>query len=315
MTWPTPIFLTSDASYVDYRPAVNAAGDTVVFERTPVGGGATTLQVIDDFANPAPAPFLSGTSPLVSQTRPDWDWQNDHILLNGSASNAGPLGVWLVSSSGFNPRAISGPTNAAYPRWNRAVTQFVTENSGSGGGTSLRPCNTIFNIDGSLHTANVDGTDTSQVAMYGGMPAVAPGDLPLIAYAGQPAVPSWTGAVYDQNTNYIFLNTLSDGVFTSAPMEPGASMARFDPNYEGRAPAWSPDGTTIAFESNRLGGGFAIYLYNLTSQTWKQVTDPGLNGQHAEFFADGTKLIVCINHQGGTPATMGIAWIDISSLL
>ena len=313
MTWPTLTFLTSNASYIDYRPAVNSAGDTVIFERTPVSGGPTTLQVIDDLGNPSAAPFLSGTAPPVSQTRPDWNWQNNHILFNGATSNTGPLGVWLVSSNGFNPKPITGPTNAAYPRWSRAGTQFVTENSGAG--ATLKPCNTIFNIDGSLHTANVDGTDSAQVAMFGGMAAVAPGDLPMIAYAGQPAVPGWNGPAYNENNNYIFLNTPANGGFTSAPMEPGAPIGYFDQAYEGRAPAWSPDGTTIAFESNRSGQGFAIYLYNRSAQTLTQVTDPSLNGQHAKFFSDGTTLVLCINHPGGTPSTMGIAWVDISSLL
>ena len=84
-------------------------------------------------------------------------------------------------------------------------------------------------------------------------------------------------------------------------MEPNAPIGAFDPNFEGRAPDWSPDGNRIAFESNRSGQGYAIYLCNLTTSrpTVTQVTDPALNAQHARFFPDCTKLIMCIKPTQG----------------
>jgi Tol biopolymer transport system component len=97
-------------------------------------------------------------------------------------------------------------------------------------------------------------------------------------------------------------------------MEPDAPIGAFNPAYQGRAPDWSPDGTTIAFESNRSGMGYAIYLYNLQARTVTQVTDPTLNAQHARFFYDGSKLILGIRMTCSAPA-LGIAWVDISSLL
>jgi hypothetical protein len=45
------------------------------------------------------------------------------------------------------------------------------------------------------------------------------------------------------------------------------------------------------------------------------VTDPALNGQHAKFFPDGSRLILTIHHPGGSPKTRGIAWVDITKLL
>ncbi|NKC52051.1 hypothetical protein HED63_24445 [Ochrobactrum cytisi] len=37
-----------------------------------------------------------------------------------------------------------------------------------------------------------------------------------------------------------------------------ATIDQFDPLHQGRAPACSPDGRTIAFETNRSGNGYAI---------------------------------------------------------
>jgi len=331
MSLPTLNFLTSDSGFSDYRPAVNAAGDAVVFERTPVGAGAaalTTLYQIADFSAPDPTPFLPGTNPAppASQTRPDWCWETGEIVFNGAASNTGALSVWRVGPGGAGPQPIANTTGFCYPTWSLDGSQFVSESSAPA--AEPQPRNAIFDIAASSVTMpNIDGCDSISTPLFGGMPTVGPNDLPQIAFAGQPRLGGWAGTdianpVYDQDLNYIFLNAATNGAFASAPMESGAPLTNFSPDYQGRAPAWSPDGETIAFESNRPfngqtngGGNFAIYLYNLQSGTLKQVTDPSLGGQHAKFFPCGTKLILCIHHPGGTPATMGIAWIDISGLL
>ena len=131
--FPALNFLTSDPSYNDYRPTMNPAGDTVIFERTPApdNGSPTTLQLIDDLGNRNPVPFLSG-SPPASQTRPDWCWANgnSNVLFNGAAGNSSPVSVWQVGSDGANPTVISGTTAAYYPKWNLEGTLFVTENNG-----------------------------------------------------------------------------------------------------------------------------------------------------------------------------------------
>lgn len=318
MTLPTPVYLTDSSSFTDYRPAIDVTGNSVIFERTPANGGMTTLQIIKDIRNPIASPFLSGPSP-ASQTRPDWCWGTGNVLFNGAANNSDTVSVWAVEGGGVDPTQLPGTLGAFYPRWSLWGITFVTENSGTA--ASPNPCNTVFSfLDTRVLFSNVDGTDTAGVPMFGGMPGVSRNDLPLIAYAGQPAIPGgWNGPVYDENVNYIFLNTWVGGPgggFVSTPMEANAPIGAFDPNFEGRAPDWSPDGNWIAFESNRSGQGFAIYLCNLAAspRTVIQVTDPALNAQHARFFPDGTKLIMCIKPDKDSKTT-GIAWVDISGLL
>ena len=317
---PILTFLTSDASFTDYRPTVNPAGNTVIFERTPVAGGATTLFMIDDLDDPEPVPFLSG-SPPTSQTRPDWCWSTGQVLFNGADSNSAPVSVWQVGGNGANPKPISGTTGAFYPKWNLRGDAFVTENSGAA--ASPRPCNTVFNLQGIPLAGNVNGKiPAGWIPTFGGMPAVMAGGLPRIAYAGEPMITDWngpnSGLQYNENNNYIFLNESTPNGFTTMPMESGTSVQAFDAAHEGRAPDVSPDGNLVVFESSRPPGGpqtYAIYLFNLKTSTLTQVTDPSLNGQHAKFFPDGSRLIVTIHHPNNDPPTRGIAWIDISSLL
>ena len=316
----TPIFLTSDSSFNDYRPTMDPSGTMVIFERTPTrdDGGPTTLQVME-VSNPNPSPFLSGSAP-ASQTRPDWCWATgkSNVLFNGASSNnskKSPVSVYMVAvvgSGGANPTLISGTTGAYYPKWNLEGTLFVTENDGG----TPSPCNTVFTLGGVPQTANIDGVDMNNVSMFGGMPAVMSTDLPQIAYAGQPKLANWNGPntpiEYSENYNYIFLNTPNGTSFVSSPLESDASISSFDPQYEGRAPDISPDGTMIVFESNRPNGAanYSIYLYSLKNKSVTQVTVSTLNCQHAKFFPCGTKLIL-----GAQNPTWNIGWVDISSLL
>jgi len=314
-TLPPLNFLTRSSGYIDYRPAIDATGTLVVFERTPVGGNASTLTAVD-VSNPQPKPFLSVPFPPPAQTRPDWCWKTGDLLFNGAATNNDSPSVWWLPNGAANLVAVANTAGADYPTWSLDGTAFVTENNAGKPG----PCNTVFDTSGTVVAGNIDGYARVDGSigpwLFGGMPTVGPGDLPQIAFAGQPAVDGWGGSSgYDQNKNYIFLNAVDGDSYTSTPMETGASVTAYDPSFQARAPAWSPDGSTIAFGSDRSGQGYALYLFDRASGLVTQVTDPRAGAQHAKFFPDGSKLILCAHYANASPAPTGIAWVDISSLL
>ena len=121
------------------------------------------------------------------------------------------------------------------------------------------------------------------------MPSVNPVSPNLIAFAGQVV----SGPTYDQDKNYIYVmdTSSSDG---PVPLESGApGSGAFDPNYQGRAPWWSPDGKWVVFESNRpsqyeANSLYAIYLYEyLGSGPAMQITSTIYNCNHAKWFPNG----------------------------
>ena len=76
---------------------------------------------------------------------------------------------------------------------------------------------------------------------------------------------------YDQDSNYIWVVDLS--TITATPLEgSGLSTGPFQPDYQARAPWWSPDGNWVVFESYRASlpangskGMYAIYLFDYSA--------------------------------------------------
>ena len=178
-------------------------------------------------------------------------------------------------------------------------------------------------MSGSIAYPNLNGSDADGNRLFGGMPAVNPLNPLQLAFAGQPDIATWpkgphpTRSGYNQDANYIFLNSDS-GPATSAPLEQDAPIDHYNEQYQGRAPTWSPDRRYVVFESARSGDGYAIYLFDRQNpgQGAQQLTDPSYQAQHAKFFPDGTKLALTVLQSPGPPGTpRGIAWIDISLYL
>jgi hypothetical protein len=335
--FPALAFLTSDPTMSDYRPAVNKAGDTVVFERTPFpnpGGAQDTLLYVArgvGSTSPTTSAFLpppplnpSSTYPFA-QTRPDWSWANDQIAFNGAPKNASnEILVHIVPADLLSLSVVKDSLHHLYPTWTSDGTGLIVDNTSGeivkGGSTTQL----TSPGDGSVIYSNMNGKDAAGDAVWGGFASPKPGSnagLFVIAYAGQPAIGNWGSGgatpAYNQDENYVFIGTGRNGVFSSAPLEAGASVTTYQPVHQGRTPSWSPDGNLLVFESSRAGG-YALFLVNLAKGTTpQQLTEPTYWAQHAKFFASGTKIVFTALQQPSAAGDgpRGIATIDISGYL
>jgi hypothetical protein len=329
-------FITSDPGYTDYRPAVDATGTKVVFERTPFPNPGTAptpvlyLATSIGSSNPVVAAFLTvPTNPPASfpysQTRPDWSWVTGDVAFSGSPTDTGTIEAHIVAATGVGTTFVPDTGAHIYPIWSSDGTELVIYNNNSTSALPMPPVTALILPTGIVVVANLNGLDANGTQVFGGFAAPMPGNPMQIAFAGQPALANWGGAsgsspVYSQDNNYVFVNASNKGVFSSAPLEPGASIATFDSSYQGRAPYWSPDGQYIVFESSRAGG-YALFLANVANvasgASPVQLTDSSYWAQHAKFFPSGTSLVFTALQQPSAAGTgaRGIATIDISAYL
>jgi hypothetical protein len=130
MPFPRLNFITHDPMESDYRPAVDATGRHVIFERMPRGGGVTTLFITSIGTPHGAEPFIhdladthATTGP--SQTRPDWCWATGHVALNVAALDRSPPHVMIAEPSGIPLGNVPGSTRWIYPTWSSDGTQLV----------------------------------------------------------------------------------------------------------------------------------------------------------------------------------------------
>jgi Tol biopolymer transport system component len=139
-------------------------------------------------------------------------------------------------------------------------------------------------------------TDHNQVLT--GKPSVSP-DGKWIAFAGQSNI----GQAYDQTKNFIWV--VSDkGALRTLEAVP----------RQGRTPAWSPDGQSLAFESNRGSSSkemYAVFTINRNGAGLRQITPHELNANHPLWSPDGERLVFSARHTKDSDKT-GIATVDIA---
>jgi WD40-like Beta Propeller Repeat len=313
--FPSINWITAGLAFNDYRPTMGPDGCTAIFERTglevlPPGVKPTLLYSMDVYSTSSPRILIESPNAPQVQTRPDWCWKTNMIVFNNDI-------LHIVNGDGSRPAPIPGTNGYIYPQWWPDGSQLTVYNTSKV--AVPKPCSSVIAANGSMITVNINGNDADNNPVYGGMPAVNPANPELIAFAGQPEIANWgndnMGLLYNQFNNYIFLNSVTNNVFSSAPMEPGASVTQFDSQFQGRAPAWSPDGRYIVFESNRVGNAYALYLFDTQNpeNAAVQLTDTAYPCQHAKFFPCGKKLILCGIQAKGERSSIG--WVDISAYI
>jgi hypothetical protein len=349
-----PTFLidySQPSPFSDYRCVVNPTATVVLFERRtrqqtgvdPITYGPFGPDVLyclnlgqNGLPSGEPETFLAGSGLPSWSNRPDWCWrpgpgQTNVVAFNGPYN--GVLSVFVVGSDGVNPTQLGQTATETmdYPAW------FP-------GGAALAVMNLSKSVSPRPNTSTIDPSNGALIAsaltgesMWAGMPSVNPTNSKQIVFAGQLAQSSGS---YNQDFNYIWLLDLSTSPPTLAPLENGApSSGPFNPNWQGRAPWWSPDGKWVVFESNRpppsgiapppLGtptGLYSIYLYQVGgSGPAIQITDPNYNCNHAKWYPNGfagyppgdVTLIVAAKQVSATVnphAPYGLASLNLSSL-
>jgi Tol biopolymer transport system component len=197
--------------------------------------------------------------------------------------------VWLINADGTQPRQLASAglsERVLYPSWypdGKALAVVDAEEQ------------VIKRIDRERLTA-VPVTDRKQVLT--GMPSVSP-DGRWIAFAGQRNF----GQVYDQTKNSIWIVGDTGALRTVEPV-PG----------QGRTPAWSPDGQSLAFESNRGSSSnqlYAVFTVNRDGTGLRQITPYDLNANHPAWSPDAGHLVFSARHTKDSDNT-GIAIVDIT---
>lgn len=182
-----------------------------------------------------------------------------HLGLFGTALGASVAGCGAANSttSEETTQATSTETDVS-DEASRTTEQEheVTVTSGTNIAVTSSPDGETIIIDhaGILFRLPGDGGEAEQIT-----------DLDL-----EPAYPS-----YGPNGENVAFQGYADGVYDLYTMPPdGSDIEKLtdDPNWDDREPAWSSDGSTIAFASDR-GMGYDIWLLDVASGEVTQLTE------------------------------------------
>lgn len=251
--------LTSGAQ--DYWPCFSPDGNKVLFSRSTDGRHWSLFVVPVEGGTARP---LNATPLPVSATRAAWS-KSGRIAFTGEVVEQ--AAIWIAAADGSGAHAVStaatGPQQLYYPSWYPDGTHVAAMNY------SKLVIERVDLANGIVTPV----TDHAQVLT--GMPSVSP-DGAMIAFAGQKNL----GQPYDEKENVIWvLDAL--GKLSTVEAKP----------IQARAPAWSPDGKYLSFESDRgPSGQYAIFLIKRDGSDLRQLTDYALNASHGVFSPDGRRL-------------------------
>jgi dipeptidyl aminopeptidase/acylaminoacyl peptidase len=227
-----------------------------------------------DLDDPVPQRLTTGRDPM-----PYWEDTQPRLSPDGAHVAYGDAGhVWVVASAGGPPRRL---LEASAPLWLDDATLVVAIERGEE--TRLAVVDVADPWPRRLAAA--DGERGDEWAA-----AVSP-DRSEIAYAFTPRA--------DLNRSEIRVATVADGAVRAITGTP---------RMQDRAPAWSPDGTTIAYVSER-SGTWALHVVGRDGGGERRLTDDGADYGEPAWHPGGDRIAVT----RGVRNRFGVATVDAAT--
>jgi dipeptidyl aminopeptidase/acylaminoacyl peptidase len=116
-------------------------------------------------------------------------------------------------------------------------------------------------------------------------------DLAAIHRIGAPQLsPDGKWIAYDVSTPDLAANKSFSGVYL-IPSAGGTPKLISDGKHQDNGAAWSPDGKTIAYVSNRDGGAHQVYLYDVAAGTSRKLRDLAGGAGSVKWLPDGSGVL------------------------
>jgi Tol biopolymer transport system component len=262
----------------------NRFGNSQIFTMNP--DGSNVVQLTDD------APTVTDSLPSISP--------NGHTVVYQSTSG-GVTQIWAINGDGTNPRQLTTSGSNTQPTFSPDGTKiafdsdrngypqlFVMNADGSGqtqvmttdgnvGGSSWSP-------DGSQIAYNDDTNGTNEIYTVDVASGTVTGPLTTAATDGANTNPHWS----PDGSKILFVSDrcAPAGLDQSPVCGGGESVFLMDTNGENQQnlthapifdadPAWSPDGSKIAFVRDLGGQAFNVFTANANGTNQVQLTNGG----------------------------------------